>query len=213
MLGLPPTPDVVSEFVKDPRDTTAVLPEVVAQVLDQPAFGERWARHWMDLVRYAESYGHEFDYSIPNAYKYRDYLIRAFNDDVRYDQFIREHIAGDLITNPRVSDSGTNESILATGFWWLGEAVHSPVDVRQDQADRIDNQIDVMSKAFLGITLGCARCHDHKFDAITTRDYYSMFGFLASSRRTEGFLYRQSDRDVIKQLKSIQGDVSDFLAG
>jgi len=213
VLGLPPTPDVVSEFVKDPRDTTAVLPEVVAQVLDQPAFGERWARHWMDLVRYAESYGHEFDYSIPNAYKYRDYLIRAFNDDVRYDQFIREHIAGDLITNPRVSDSGTNESILATGFWWLGEAVHSPVDVRQDQADRIDNQIDVMSKAFLGITLGCARCHDHKFDAITTRDYYSMFGFLASSRRTEGFLYRQSDRDVIKQLKTIQRDLSDNLAG
>lgn len=213
ILGLPPNPDVVKSFIQDSRDTSEVLADAVTEVLNHPAFGERWARHWMDLVRYAESYGHEFDYSIPNAYKYRDYLIRAFNNDVPYNQFIREHIAGDLIPKPRLSDSGRNESILGTGFWWLGEAVHSPVDVRQDQADRIDNQIDVMSKAFMGITLGCARCHDHKFDAITTRDYYSMFGFLASSRRAEGFLYRQTDLDTIAQLKGLQQEVSKSLAG
>jgi len=211
ILGLPPSPEVVSHFVTDPRETSVALRELVTNVLNQPAFGERWARHWMDLVRYAESYGHEFDYSIPNAYKYRDYLIRAFNSDVPYDQFVREHIAGDLLAAPRRSSDGGNESILATGFWWLGEAVHSPVDVRQDQADRIDNQIDVMSKTFLGITLGCARCHDHKFDAITTRDYYSMFGFLASSRRAEGFLYRQKDLDSISELKTIQKDFSDQI--
>jgi cytochrome c553 len=154
--------------------------------LANPAFGERWARNWMDLVRYAESYGHEFDYTIPHAYQYRDYLIRAFNSDVPYDQLIQEHIAGDLLPAPRLNpESKFNESAIGTGFWHFGEAKHGAVDSLGEQAGTIDNQIDVFTKSFLGMTVACARCHDHKFDAIPTSDYYSLAGFLKSSRREE----------------------------
>src|SRR5208337_1051474 len=112
---------------------------------------------------------------IPNAFRYRDYVIRAFAADLPYDQFVLEHLAGDLIQPPRAGgEEPINESILGTGFFFLGEAKHSPVDVRQDEADRIDNQIDVLAKTFLGLTVSCARCHDHKFDAITTKDYYAL---------------------------------------
>jgi len=136
----------------------------------------------MDLFRYAESRGHEFDASPPNAYRYRDYLIRALNADVPYDQFVTEHLAGDLLKKPRLDhETGANESILATGFWFLGEWIHSPVDTRQDEADRFDNMIGVFSKSFLGLTVACARCHDHKFDAISTKDFYALQGYLQSS--------------------------------
>ena len=122
----------------------------------------------------------------PNAWQYRDYVIRALNADVPYDRFVPEHIAGDLLPKPATrSQDGVNESILGTGFWFLGEEVHSPVDIRQDQADRFDNRIDVMGKTFLGLTIACARCHDHKFDAISTTDYYALYGF------TEGARYRK----------------------
>src|SRR5262249_47658856 len=124
----------------------------------------------------------EFDPALPNAYQYRDYVVRALNADLPYDQFVTEHIAGDLLPRPRLSGhDGFNESLLGTGFWFLGEEVHSPVDVRADQADRFDNRTDVMTKTFLGLTVACARCHDHKFDAISTKDYYALFGFLSSS--------------------------------
>ncbi len=187
LIGLPPPPEVVERFVSDP--SPEAYERIVDSLLDSPQFGERWGRHWLDLVRYAETYGHEFDYAIPDAWRYRDYVIRAFNADLPYDQFVTEHIAGDLLEAPRRNpDDGTNESIIGTGFWWLGEATHAPVDVRADQAFRADNQLDVMGKTFLGLTLGCARCHDHKFDAISTRDYYSLAGFLRSSRRQEALL-------------------------
>ncbi len=120
---------------------------------------------------------------VPNAWQYRDYLIRAFNADVPYNQFVTEHIAGDLLPQPRMDEANQrNESVVATGFWFLGEWMHSPVDIRQDEMDRVDNQIDVMCKTFLGLTVACARCHDHKFDAISTHDYYSLAGFLHSSK-------------------------------
>jgi len=126
-------------------------------------------------VRFAETYGHEFDYEIPEAWRYRDYVIRALNADVPYDQFVIEHIAGDLTPRPRRHPTeGYNESIIGTGFWWLSQGTHSPVDVRQDEAERVDNQIDVFSKTFLGLTVACARCHDHKFDAISTEDFYAL---------------------------------------
>ena len=158
--------------------------KVVDRLLESPHFGERWARHWMDSVRYAETYGHEFDYPISHAPQFRDYLIRAFNADVPYDQFVKEQIAGDLLSNPRINPKdGFNESIIGTGFWWFGEATHAPVDVSGDECIRVDNQIDVMSKTFLGVTIACARCHDHKFDAITTKDFYALcsLAFLKSS--------------------------------
>lgn len=206
LIGLPPTPTQVQAFVAD-KDADA-FEKVVDQLLDSPHFGERWARHWMDLVRYAETYGHEFDFPIHDAYQYRDYLIRAFNEDVPYDQFVKEHIAGDLLANPRLNrDERFNESILGTGFWFLGEAVHAPVDVRADQAGRIDNQIDVVTKTFLGLTVACARCHDHKFDAISAADYYALAGFLQSSRRQN--LMLDPDQKIAALNRELTGLLND----
>ncbi|MBC8356494.1 MAG: PSD1 domain-containing protein [Planctomycetes bacterium] len=186
LIGLPPSPIEVDTFLSD--QSPQAFEKVIDHLLDSPHFGERWARHWMDLMRYAETYGHEFDYTIPHAYRYRDYLIRAFNADVPYDRFVTEHIAGDLLEPRRHPTDGSNESVIGTSSWWLGEATHAPVDVLGDEAGRIDNQIDVFSKTFLGLTIACARCHDHKFDAISTKDYYAMAGFLQSSRRHESVL-------------------------
>ena len=181
LIGLPPTALEIEAFLKD--QSPDAYEKVVEKLLASPAYGERWARHWLDLARYAETQGHEFDFEIPDAWRYRDYVIRAFNADVPYNQFLTEQIAGDLMPNPRRDPkTGVNESLLATGFWWLGEAKHSPVDSRSDYADRVDNQIDVFGKTVLGLTLACARCHDHKFDAISTKDYYALFGVFASSR-------------------------------
>src|SRR5690606_17173775 len=110
---------------------------------------------------------------------YRDYLIRAFNSDVPYDQLVREHLAGDLLSEPRRHPvEGFNESIIGSGFWYLGEAVHAPTNVKADLSIRVENQIDVMSRAFLGLSVACARCHDHKFDAISKEDYYALYGIL-----------------------------------
>ncbi|MDA1047791.1 MAG: PSD1 and planctomycete cytochrome C domain-containing protein [Verrucomicrobia bacterium] len=180
LRGMPPTPEEVNAFVED--DSENAFEQVVDRLLDSSEFGEKWARHWMDLFRYAESRGHEFDANAANAFRYRDYLIRALNADVPYDQFVTEHVAGDLLEKPRLHpETGANESILATGFWFLGEWIHSPVDTRQDEADRFDNMIGVFSKSFLGLTVACARCHDHKFDAISTKDFYAIQGYLQSS--------------------------------
>lgn len=184
LIGLPPTIDQQDRFLNDPSATPEAMEKVVDELLASPHFGERWARHWLDLMRYAETLGHEFDYPLPYAWRYRDYVIRALNSDVPYDQFVKEHIAGDLIREPRRHpELGFNESIIATAFWFLCEDKHAPVDVKAEEASRIDNQIDVFGKTFLGLTIACARCHDHKFDAITAEDYYALSGFLQSSRR------------------------------
>ncbi|RMG36155.1 MAG: DUF1553 domain-containing protein [Planctomycetota bacterium] len=189
ITGLPPSPEQVEAFVHDPRPTQDAFAEVVDHLLESPHFGEHWARHWLDLVRYAETLGHEFDYPIPHAWQYRDYVIRAFQQDVPYDQFLREHVAGDLLPHPRRHPTeGFNESIIGTAFWFLGEGKHAPVDVRKEETDRIDNQLDVFSKTFLALTVACARCHDHKFDAITSRDYYALAGFIKSTRRQTAYL-------------------------
>ncbi len=211
LIGLPPTVAEVDSFVAemaaamDDAAREKVYGALVDRLLASPHFGERWARHWLDLVRYAESRGHEFDYLIPNAFQYRDYVIRALNADVPYDRFVVEHLAGDLLTEPRRHpQTGGNESILGTGFWFLGEECHSPVDIRQDETDRIDNKIDVMSKAFLGLTLACARCHDHKFDALSTKDYYAMSGFVL------GMSYRQAAFEALGHNRRIYDAVKDL---
>ena len=181
LIGLPPTIEQVQAFLAD--EGGGAFERVVDGLLASPHYGERWGRHWLDLARYAESLGHEFDYTLNEAYQYRDYVIRALNDDVPYDQFMTEQVAGDLMASPRMNKAeGYNESIIGTGFWFLHEAVHAPTDVLQDEADRVDNQVDVFSKTFLGLTIACARCHDHKFDAIPTKDFYAISGFLQSSR-------------------------------
>lgn len=215
LIGLPPTPEQAAAFL---NDTSAGATErLVDQLLASPHFGERWGRHWLDLVRYAESRGHEFDNDTPNAFQYRDYLIRALNADIPYDQFVREHIAGDLLAEPRLQP-GTeiNESVLGTGFWHLGEWVHSPVDIRKDESDRFDNMIDVMSKTFLGVTVSCARCHDHKFDAISTADYYSLTGFLQGSDyrqvRFESIEHNRKIADKLAQVDAkYQQQISNLL--
>ena len=212
LVGLPPTPEEVEQFVQDTRPEALEI--VVDRLLGSVHFGERWGRHWLDLARYAETRGHEFEPVIPNAWHYRDYVIRALNADVPFDRFLTEQIAGDLIEPrwripeeggkpvPQMGGAGgltkpINESLLGTGFWFLGEEVHSPVDIRKDETDRIDNRLDVLTKTFLGLTVGCARCHDHKFDAISQRDYYALAGFAISSS------YRQVRIDTYEQHRQI----------
>ena len=226
LIGLPPTEEQVHEFLNDTSEDA--YEQLVEQLLDSPHFGEKWARHWMDLVRYAETCGHEFDYPLAHAHQYRDYLVRAFNADVPYNQFVTEHLAGDLLKSPRKHPQDQfNESIIGTGFWFLGDALHAPTDVRRDEANRIDNQLDVFGKTFLGLTIACARCHDHKFDAIPTTDYYALAGYLQSScrqdalldpgqvidsrQRQAGSLRKQRQKLLSQVLHNVQLDISTCL--
>lgn len=181
LTGLPPSPAEVVAFATDA--TPHAHERVVERLLGSPRFGEHWARRWMDLVRYAETKAFESDYTMPYVYRYRDYLIRAFNCDVPYDQFVREHIAGDLLQQPRCNPvDGALESPLGAGYWYLNDGHHGPTDVHADEVRVFENMIDVTGKVFLAQTIACARCHDHKFDPITAGDYYSLYGILASSR-------------------------------
>ncbi len=183
LTGLPPAPADLDRFAADwARNRQAAIATHTARLLDSPRFGEHWARHWMDLVRYAETHGSEGDPAIPEAYRYRDYLIRALNADVPVDQIIREHIAGDLLERPRVNPAGFNESVLGTAHYRFVEHGFQPVDTLDDQVKAVDNQIDVVCKAFQGLTVSCARCHDHKFDAVSQRDYTALYGIFASVR-------------------------------
>ncbi len=156
------------------------LENTIDALLASPAYGEKWARHFMDWVRYAESYGSEGDPAIPYAYRYRDYLIRAFNDDVPYPQLIKEAIAGDLLPKPRLKN-GLNES--AIGIAQLRMVLHgfSPVDSLDEMVTFTDNQIDTVTKAFQALTVSCARCHNHKFDAISQTDFYALYGIFTST--------------------------------
>ena len=184
LTGLPPTPEQIRAFVQD--KSPDAYPKLVRRLLDSPHFGERWARHWMDLVRYSESHGSEGDPEIPVAWRYRNYLIRALNKDVPYDQLVREHLAGDLIENPRLNPSdGINESVVGTAHFRMVEHAYQPVEPWEDRVKFVDNQIDVFSKAFQGLTVSCARCHDHKFDAISQKDYYALFGMFYGARPTQ----------------------------
>lgn len=217
LLGIPPT---IAELQAHLSDTDASWYEkMVDKLLASPQFGVRFGRHWLDLVRYAESRGHEFDEDVPGATHYRNYVIRALNEDVPYDQFITEQIAGDLMPKPRIDPVRSwNESLIGTGFWHLGEWVHSPVDSRKDETDRFDNMIDVLSKATMGLTVACARCHDHKFDAIGTADYYALAGFLRSShyrmvRFETEVEHRQVERERQLLRDSVQADLISKLRG
>jgi cytochrome c553 len=206
LVGLPPTPEQVEEFVRDPSD--AALERLVDRLLASPQYAETWARYWLDLVRYAESRGHEYDYTLPNAWHYRDYVIRAFNQDLPYPQLLTEHVAGDLLPEPRVdARTGINESVLATGWWYLGEWLHSPVDTRVDEMDRVSNQIEVFGKTFLGLTISCARCHDHKFDAISQKDFYALAGFLKSANyRQVRYETVEAERRAARDLERLRNE-------
>jgi len=187
LTGLPPAPESVRAFLANP--TEAAWNAEVDRLLADGGFGEQFGRHWLDLVRYAETHGHEFDYPIDHAWRYRDWVIAALNHDMPYDQFVREQLHGDLMPQSRTGSLiGVPAPVVATGWWSLSQGTHGPVDVRQDELDRIDNQIDVYSRTFLGSTMACARCHDHKFDAIGQDAYYAMAGVIRSSRRAYAYL-------------------------
>ena len=175
LTGLPPTPDQVNEFLSD--TTRGAWNRLVDRLLASPHYGERWGRHWMDIARYADSTGFEQDYRRPNAWRYRDYVIEAFNRDKPYNQFLREQIAGDEL------DFVTDETRIATGFLRAGPRVQfREKDNPERRHDYLDDVLATIGRGVLGMTVHCARCHDHKFDPILQKDYYSMqasiFGYV-----------------------------------
>ena len=212
LTGLPPKPNLVRTFVED--SSASAYEEFVNRLLDSPRYGERWARHWLDLVRYAESKGYGPDFTIQGAWRYRDYVIRAFNADLPYDSFVIEHLAGDQLAHPRMHPlQGYNESVLGTSYLALGGGKHAPVDTRLDEAERIDNIIDVTSKTFQGLTLACARCHDHKFDPIPTTDYYAFYGIFESTRFAHTPLVSSSHQANIDSMQAMRSKVRSELGG
>ena len=179
LTGLPPTPDQVAAFVNDSRPDAPH--HVVDRLLASPLYGQRWGRHWLDVARYGDSNGADENHPYPHAYHYRDYVVEAFNRDLPYDRFVRQQLAGDLLPDAATADPlGTR--LAATGFLSLGAKILAEKDPVKKQADIVDEQIQTLSQTLLGLTIGCARCHDHKFDPITARDYYALAGILHSTK-------------------------------
>ncbi len=177
MLGLPPTPEEVDAFVSD--RSPGAWEKVVDRLLASPHYGERWGRHWLDVVRYADTAGETADYPVPEAYRYRDYVIRAFNEDLPWNEFLREQVAGDLLA-AREPGRRYNERITATGY--LAIARRFGFDPQNYHHLTLEDTIDTLGKSMLGMSLGCARCHDHKYDPVSMRDYYGLYGIFASTR-------------------------------
>ena len=177
LIGLPPTFDEVNAFLDD--KSADPFANAVDRLLASPQFGERWGRHWLDVARYAESTGKDVNTAYPHAWRYRDYVVAAFNADKPYDRFVREQVAGDLL--PSSSDKQKAEQLVATGFLAIGPRGLNEQNPKLFYLDTADEQIDTLSQAFLGTTIACARCHDHKFDPISQRDYYALAGIFLST--------------------------------
>ena len=183
LLGLPPSPEDVAAFEKNPTD--AAWETLIDRLLASPHYGERWGRHWLDLVRYAESNGYERDGAKPNAWRYRDYVIDSFNSDKPYERFIREQLAGDEIADEQLAATMAGgqewrDAIIATGFYRLHVWDDEPDSTVKAEFDDLDDIMVATTTAFLGLTVGCARCHDHKYDPVSQADYYSMLSFFRS---------------------------------
>jgi hypothetical protein len=215
LTGLPPTPDDVAAFLLEyGAAPDRAIEKRVDALLASPHFGERWARHWMDVVRFTETHGNEWNYEVHHAWRYRDYLVRAINADVPYDQLVREHIAGDLLPQPRVNATEAfNESVIGTAFYRFGEANHDDcIGLRQIGYDLADNQIDTLTKAFQAMTVACARCHDHKLDAVSMRDYHALLGIVRSSRLVSHTIdLPDVNRATIAGLQSLKQDIRQEL--
>ncbi len=188
LIGLPPSLDETHEFARiySTISPTKAVETFTDKLLSRKEFGEKWARHWMDIARYADSNGGDFNLTFPESWRYRNYLIDAFNSDMPYDQFIREQIAGDLL--PATDTQERNRQMIATGFLMVAPKMLTERNKAKMHLDIADEQLDTIGRAILGLTLGCARCHDHKFDPIPTADYYAMLGILHSTRTADGIL-------------------------
>ncbi len=182
LTGLPPSIEMQDRWLADPSDKN--WNRLVNELLASRGFGEHWARHWMDVARYADSNGSDFNATYHEAWRYREYLIRSFNDDRPFDEMIRQQIAGDLL--PSSNDDQRHDNLVATTFLMLGPKMLSERDKEKLTLDVVDEQIDTVGRAFLGLTLGCARCHDHKFDPVPTEDYYALAGIFKSTQTLNG---------------------------
>ena len=193
LLGLPPTPAEVEAFLAD--DSPDAFAKVVDRLLASPHYGERWGRHWLDVVRYADTAGDNSDFPIPQMHRYRDWVIASFNRDLPYDEFVRAQIAGDLLS--AADQASKRERIFATGYLAASRRFGSRVD-DYPQHLTIEDTIDNVGRAFLGLTINCARCHDHKFDPITAEDYYAIYGIFHSTRYPwPGIELEQKQRDLV----------------
>ena len=179
LLGIPPDPKELEAFLKDESPTA--FAKLVDKLLESPLYGERWARHWLDVARYADSNGMDENLAYASAWRYRDWVIKAFNSNMPFDEFIRMQIAGDLFY------PDNHDGIIATGFLTVGPKMLAEDDPVKMQMDIIDEQLDTLGQSFMGLTLGCARCHDHKFDPIPTKDYYSLAGIFKSTKTMDNF--------------------------
>ena len=184
LTGLPPTQAEIESFLNDQRPEAFAI--VVDRLQDSPAYGEHWGRHWLDVARYADSNGLDENIAHGNAWRYRDYVVATINQDKPFDQFVIEQIAGDLL--PFNSESQQHSQLIATGFLSIGPKVLAEVDQPKMRMDIVDEQIDAVGRVFLGLTLGCARCHDHKFDPITAGDYYGLAGIFKSTRTMDSYV-------------------------
>jgi hypothetical protein len=185
LIGLPPKSSERDAFVEAfHKNPESALNSLVDDLLRRPQFGERWGRHWLDIARYAETTGKEVEVTFPHAWRYRDYVIDSFNADKPYDKFIRQQIAGDLL--PVKSDQEWTENLIATGFLALGPKSLQEQNPRQFKADLVDEQIDTTTRVILGVSVACARCHDHKFDPISQTDYYALAGIFQSTETCFG---------------------------
>ncbi len=216
LTGLPPkSEDVVRFPALYAEEPDLAMVRMVDTLLESPHFGERFARHWMDVVRYTDTYGYEWDNPAKGSWEYRDYLIRVFNDDIGFDQLIREQLAGDLLPDPRINElAGVNESLIGPVFYHLGEHRHgSSLDFNGLHQDMIDNKIDAFSKAFLATTVACARCHNHKLDAISQKDYYALAGVFMSPRWTTRVVDAPGKHDTaIAALRNLRCEIHRQLA-
>ena len=213
LTGLPPTPEEVDAFLADVR--AEAFERVVERLLASPRYGEKWGRHWLDIARYADSNGLDENLAYANAFRYRDYVIDAFNMDLPYDEFVREQVAGDLLAGEPESDrEHYYRRVTATGFLSLGPKMLACDDGQKMEMDIIDEQVDTVGRAFMGLTLGCARCHDHKFDPISTEDYYRLAGIFKSTKTMENFKvvaewheYPLASREEQERAKQIEQEI------
>lgn len=212
LIGLPPTPEDIAAFLND--DSREAFENVINRLLKSQHYGERWGRYWLDVARYSEDQAHTFSVKAnTNGYRYRDWVVAAFNSDMPYDKFVRLQIAGDLI-GPE--SEGSYDHLVALGFFGLGAQYYKNSDAAKAAADELDDRVDTLTRGFLGLTVSCARCHDHKFDPIPTQDYYSLAGIFRSSKLHNAPLCDASDIEAYnaaqKRIKNIEADLKTFLA-